>query len=52
MTDFLAQGGYAFYVWTSYAVSAAALAAAVVWSIAGRRKARRALERLEKRNGH
>jgi heme exporter protein D len=30
MSEFLHMGGYAFYVWTSYAVAAAVLAANVI----------------------
>jgi len=40
--DFWAMGGYAAFVWGSYAVTAAALMAEVTW-VSGRRRA--ALER-------
>ena len=36
--DFLAMGGYAAFVWGSYAVTALVLAAEVSW-VAGRRRA-------------
>jgi heme exporter protein D len=36
--DFLAMGGYAGFVWGSYAVTALALAAEVFW-VSGRRRA-------------
>ena len=36
--DFWAMGGYATFVWSSYAVTAAALVAEAVW-VAGRRRA-------------
>jgi len=36
--DFWAMGGYATFVWGSYAVTAAALVAEAVW-VAGRRRA-------------
>ena len=31
-TEFLAMGGYAFYVWTSYAVASVLLLGIAVWS--------------------
>jgi heme exporter protein CcmD len=49
MTDFLAQGGYAFYVWVSYAVSLSAVGLTVALTLAARRKAARTLRRLENR---
>ena len=49
MTGFLAQGGYAFYVWTSYVLSALALGATAVLCAAALRKAKAALAKLEGR---
>jgi heme exporter protein D len=37
-SDFLAMGGYGLYVWGSFGVTAAAIAAEM-WSVAARRKA-------------
>ena len=39
-SDFLAMGGYGLYVWGSFGVTAAAIAAEM-WSVAARRKALR-----------
>jgi heme exporter protein D len=44
MTDFLAMGGYAWYVWMSYAACALAIAVEVA---AVRARRRRALEELK-----
>jgi len=41
--DFFAMGGYGFYVWGSYAVAAACLAAEPVLAALRHRAARRAL---------
>ena len=47
LTEFLHMGGYAFYVWTSYAITAAVLVLNVVIPVrqgnAQRRRLRRAL---------
>ena len=37
MSEFFAMGGYAWYVWGSYAVAALALAAEI-WALARRRR--------------
>ena len=37
-SDFIAMGGYGLYVWGSFGVTAAAIAAEM-WSVAARRKA-------------
>ncbi|BDX01021.1 heme exporter protein CcmD [Maricaulis maris] len=47
MTEFFAMGGYAAYVWPTWAVSAAVLVALVVHALLERRAAREALRRLE-----
>jgi heme exporter protein D len=44
---FLAMGGYAAYVWPAYGASLAGLAGAVIWTLAGWRRARAELELLE-----
>ncbi len=35
MNDFLHQGGYAFYVWSAYGISALALAGLTAWVLTG-----------------
>jgi heme exporter protein D len=40
MSEFLAMGGYGFYVWGSYLVAAVAIAAEI-WSVRARIKAAR-----------
>jgi heme exporter protein D len=47
MTDFLAMGGYAAYVWPAYAVAAAVLAGLVVHSLRALRAQTRAVVALE-----
>ena len=42
MSDFFAMGGYAFYVWGSYAVTAAALAIEIALLVRRGRNARAA----------
>jgi heme exporter protein D len=46
MTEWLAMGGYAGYVWGSYAVAAAAIGLEL-WRLAGRRRAALARARTE-----
>jgi len=46
MREFLQMGGYAFYVWTSYAVAAVALIANIVVPL---RQHRRLLARIARR---
>ena len=46
MNDFLYEGGYAFYVWTSYGVSALAMIGLIGWAVAGWRKAKARLMAL------
>ncbi|MGE0388421.1 MAG: heme exporter protein CcmD [Gammaproteobacteria bacterium] len=43
MSEFLHMGGYAFYVWTSYAIVAVVLAANIALPILRHRELRRAL---------
>jgi len=47
MSEFLSQGGYGAYVWPAYAISLAALGAAVALTLAAYRRAKRRLARLE-----
>ena len=47
MTEFLAMGGYAAFVWPAYGLAAAVLGGLVIESIAAYRRVRRALARLE-----
>ncbi len=47
MTDFLRMGGYAVYVWSSYALVAVVLAGLTVWTVAALARASRTLTDLE-----
>ncbi|WP_417485230.1 heme exporter protein CcmD [Maricaulis salignorans] len=47
MSDFLAMGGYAVWVWSAWGISAAALIGLVVTALAERRAAAERLRRLE-----
>jgi heme exporter protein CcmD len=47
MRDFLFQGGYAFYVWSAYAVSVFGLGTLIATTLAAWRKAKRALAVLQ-----
>ena len=47
MTEFFAMGGYAAYVWPTWAVSTVVLVALVVHALLERHAAREALRRLE-----
>lgn len=47
MSEFLAMGGYAAFVWPAYGVAGVVLAALVIESLAADRRARRELARLE-----
>jgi heme exporter protein CcmD len=47
MNDFLFEGGYAAYVWSAYAISAAGIGAMVVLTLAAYRRARRTLAGLQ-----
>jgi len=49
MSDFLNEGGYAFYVWSATGISIAALGFMVAYTLTAYRKAKRALSRLEKK---
>lgn len=51
MSGFLAMGGYAVWVWSSYAVAAAVLAALGIHAALRARSRRAALEALEQRLG-
>ena len=44
---FLAMGGYAVFVWPAYAAALIVLGGLTAWSLAGYRRARRELERLQ-----
>jgi heme exporter protein D len=46
--SYLAMGGYAAYVWPAYGVTLAVLGGLALWSIGAYRRARRALERLQR----
>jgi heme exporter protein D len=47
MMQFLAMGGYAVFVWPSYALSVIVLAALTAWALREHASARAMLERLE-----
>ena len=47
MSEFLAMGGYAAFVWPAWGLSAAAVAGLVVFAFAERRAARERLRRRE-----
>jgi len=47
ISAFVAMGGYAEYVWPAFAVAVAVMAALLVSSLAGYRRNRRELRRLE-----
>jgi heme exporter protein D len=51
MTEFLAMGGYAAYVWTAYGAAVVVLVGLTVATLARRRSSRRNLEALEQLNG-
>jgi heme exporter protein D len=51
VTEFLAMGGYAPYVWTAYGAAVAVLAGLVVVTLARRRSSRRSLAALEQVRG-
>ncbi|MBL6853298.1 MAG: heme exporter protein CcmD [Alphaproteobacteria bacterium] len=48
MSDFLAMGGYAAYIWPAYGVSVLLLGGAVVLTVRAYRNARAQLAALEK----
>lgn len=45
MKEFLAMGGYAFYVWTSFGLTFVVMAAIALGSLSSRRKAIEAVKR-------
>ncbi len=47
MSQFFAMGGYAVFVWPSYALSVIVPAALAVWTLSANRRTREALRRLE-----
>ena len=49
LTQFFHMGGYAIFVWPSFAVAAIVLSALLVWSLRDLRKERQLLESLPKR---
>lgn len=51
VTEFLAMGGYAPYVWTAYGAAVAVLAGLVIATLARRRSSRRSLAALEQLRG-
>ena len=51
MTEFLAMGGYAAYVWTAYGAAVVVLVGLTMATLARRRSSRRDLEPLERLRG-
>jgi heme exporter protein D len=51
MSEFVAMGGYAAYVWPAYGAAALVLAGLVVVTLAQRRSSRRTLEALKQLRG-
>lgn len=49
LSEFLHMGGYAFYVWTSYALAAVVLAANVISPLLNHRRLRRSIARRSRR---
>jgi heme exporter protein CcmD len=47
MSDFFAMDGYAFFIWASWGVSAAALLGLFLWVLMERRAANQRLHQLE-----
>jgi heme exporter protein D len=47
MSDFLAMGGYAAFIWPAWGLSAAAVIGLVLFAMLERRAARERLQRLE-----
>lgn len=50
MSNFLAMGGYAAFVWPAYAVSAAGLGGLIVWTLVSYARARRQAQTLMDRS--
>jgi heme exporter protein D len=48
MSEFLSQGGYGFYIWWSYGLSAVTIAALVFWAAMSYTTAKERLEALTK----
>lgn len=51
VSEFLAMGGYAAYVWTAYGAALVVLVGLVIATVARRRSSRRSLEALEQLRG-
>jgi heme exporter protein D len=51
MTQFFAMGGYAVFVWPSYALSVFALVGLSVWALREHAATRATLKRMETKNG-
>jgi len=49
MTEFLAMGGYAGYVWPAYGAAVLVLAGLLIWTVRGLRHHRQRLARMERR---
>jgi heme exporter protein D len=51
VSDFLAMGGYAAFVWPAYGVTAVVLGGLVAYSVIGYRTRRRELDRIQAEAG-
>lgn len=47
MSEFLAQGGYGAYIWSSFGISVIALGATAYFTLSAYRKAKQTLARLQ-----
>lgn len=50
MSEFLAQGGYGFYIWSAYGISAVAIALVTIWVVSGYRAAKARVDALQERD--
>jgi heme exporter protein D len=51
MTEFLAMGGYAVYVWTAYGAAVVVLVGLIMATLARRRSSQRDLDTMERLRG-
>lgn len=49
MSEFFSQGGYGFYIWSAYGISALALGGLTLWVISSYRAAKARLAEFEER---
>jgi heme exporter protein D len=51
MSEFLSQGGYGFYIWMSYGISAVTLLLLTAWIVSGYRDVQARLKALQEKDG-